>query len=165
MKKFYLLIWIFFIIANSACSQNKFLDETNGYKIFKIGTVLDTTKVTANVKQEDGSVMWLVEDNNLLTIGDIKVTSASVTTYNDTIRSIILRLTEENGSKLALAYYDKFGFPKERNDNIYDGYEWKTEKISLNIRDNTKEYIAYYYDVKFMDDLRTKMKKKAVNDL
>lgn len=163
MKK--VIIYILACFPLFSIAQNKFLDEANGYKIFKLGAVLDKSKVAIGSKQDNGSTTWLIKDSSLLLIGDINVNSAAVTTYNDTIRSIILVLSSSDGSKLASAYYEKFGFPKEKNSNVYEGYEWKTENVSLNISSKITEYIAYYYDVKFMNELNKKEKEKAANDL
>lgn len=157
----YIIILLFFVPFLSK-AQNA-LDSANGFKVFKLGSNISNNKshVTAEIKKPDGSALWLIEDTGLLTVGNIKLSSGAVETFNDTIRLITFITDELNGIKMAEAFFLKYGFPYKENYSLYKGHEWETDKVNLHISGGKNGFIIMFKDIKYYK--RKELEEKIIN--
>ena len=158
----YLLLLLFTPLFS--IGQTRKIANIEGYKIFKIGSIIDTSKVVPDEKQFDGTEKWKVNDSSLLHNGNVVFNKVLITTFNDTVKIVRLSGTT-NGFLLYSDYEKKYGKPIQKTLSKYKEVEtatWKTgnTQIFFFTPEGTYNTTAVYSDINFLEILE---KKKLSN--
>lgn len=122
------------------------LDRRKGFKDIKLGTRVDslngaTFKKDTKEKNEFPVKLYEVENDEYMSIGEVKVKKVEVKAYKDAIYEIVVITTKD--TRLMKGMQKSFGKP------LYilptDTYNWKTDSLSLSFKDHSKNELRLTY--------------------
>lgn len=145
---FYVLPILILLAASSAFAQDTAgeLDRRNGFKDLKLGTPIDSVKGAefkkdVKEKNEFPAKLYEVDNDDLKSIGEVKVKSVEVKTYKGMIYEIII-ITHKD-TRLMKGMMKTFGQPKYILTS--DTYNWVGETLSLTFKDHSRREIKLTY--------------------
>jgi hypothetical protein len=122
------------------------LERRNGFKDIKLGTAIDSIKITVLEKEfkernEFPAKLFRVENDAYSTIGEVKVSRVEVKTYKDTIYEIGVWTAKDPRLMKALeSLYGRADF-----DMKNETYFWKTDNIILKFKSEGKSKLVLTY--------------------
>lgn len=147
MTRLFSIFTFFIFIAISASGQDiAELERRNGFKDLKLGTSIDSVKGAefkkdVKEKNEFPAKLYAVEHTDYKTIGDVKVKSVEVKTYNNIVYEIDV-ITHKD-TRLMKGMMKSFGQPKYIL--VTDTYNWVGSNISLTFKDYSRNEIKLTY--------------------
>jgi hypothetical protein len=163
MKHISLCIALITGLFSIGIAQNSVeLEKRNGFKDIKLGSMVDSVKGVAFVKEitnKDGQVskIYLVDSPEYKKIGEVTVNNLELTAYNGLI--YIIRVTTDKDLRLMKGMEMALG--KAEWDVRNDQYLWKAEKLSLTFKSVDKNSIELTYtSYPILQQMKTDLKKK-----
>jgi hypothetical protein len=146
MKPITLLLALTLFAGTSFAQDRAELARRNGFKEIKLGTPIDSIKGAQfkkeiKEKNEFPAKLFEVEDEKLMSIGEVKVKRIELKTYKDLVYEI--GVITDKDTRLMKGMVKSFGEPKYILTT--DTYNWLTDDISLTFRDYSKKEIKLTY--------------------
>jgi hypothetical protein len=146
--KNYISCLILLLTLSSALNAQDFaeLDRRNGFKDIKLGTSVDSVqgalfKKDIKEKNEFPAKLYEVDNESLMSIGEVKVRRIELKAYKDLIYEIVVITNKD--TRLMKGMVKSFGEPKYILTT--DSYNWLTENLSLTFKDHSKQEIRLTY--------------------
>lgn len=143
----FLLSSTFVLVSTIAFTQDiAELERRNGFKDLKLGTPIDSVKgaeFKKDIKErnEFAAKLWEVENDSYKSIGEVKVKSVEVKTYNNLVYEIIVITNKD--TRLMKGMTKSFGQPKYIL--VTDSYNWVASTLGLTFKDHSKNEIKLTY--------------------
>lgn len=159
-------VLLLLLMCQSAFAQEETeLDKRNGFKDIKMATSIDSIKGAKFVKdfKEKGSdaQLYIIENPEYSTIGEVKIESIEVKTYKKLIYEIVV-LTEKD-ERLMKGMERALGKPIY---NVRDeSYNWSGIKLGLKFRSNSKTQLALQYSSNVIHKMMREDKSKKIDDI
>ena len=137
---------LFLISASTFAQDTNELARRNGFKDIKLGNHIDSVKGTSfkkdiKEKNEFPTKLYVVNNPEYKSIGEVKVKKLELKTYKDFIYEI--DVTTEKDTRLMKGMMKSFGEPKYII--VTDTYNWVAENLSLTFKNHSKNEILLTY--------------------
>lgn len=122
------------------------LDRRKGFKDLKLGSHIDSVKGASfkkdvKEKNEFPAKLYLVDNDEYKSIGEVKVKKVEAKTYKNIVYEIIVITTKDQ--RLMKGMEKSFGKPTYII--VTDTYNWKTDSLSLTFKDHSKNELRLTY--------------------
>lgn len=168
MPRYILSAFLILMVHSLVAQSNAELDSRNGFKDIRLGTRADSVK-GARLRKEFTvkenvypSQMYVVDNPDYASIGDVKVRSVELGAYRNLIESITL--VTEKDPRLMRALENLFGAATYDAKN--NQYFWRGESVILTYKSHAKkdlllEYRSLVIPQMMIEDRKSKIDKIA----
>lgn len=149
--------------TSPAFSQAKEADGMYGFKSLKLDSRIDSVKGAKFLKEldKDGvrSKLFEVQNEELMTLGELKVDKIFVRTFKEIVYEIYVEMDKDVRIMKALEkLYGAAGY-----DGLNQTYFWKMEKFNIRFKSQSKKrieiiYHSYAYQQMVKDEKNQKVK-------
>lgn len=160
-----LFVILLFVCGSTFAQDETELDRRNGFKDIKMASPIDSIKGAKLIKEfkEKGSdaQLYVIENPDYSTIGEVKVESIEVKTYKGLIYEIVV-ITEKD-ERLMKGMERALGKPIY---NVRDeSYNWGGQKVGLKFRSQSKSQLALQYSSTIVHKMMKEDRSKKIDDI
>lgn len=166
MTRVIIFLAALFLNTVATAQDSAELNRRNGFKEIKLGTPIDSIrgavfKKEIKEKNEFPAKLFEVEDESLMSIGEVKVRKIELKTYKDLIYEIMV-ITDKD-TRLMKGMKKSFGEPKYILTT--DSYNWLAENLSLTFKDHSRNEIRLTYRCYPVLKMMVADKGKKIDDI
>jgi hypothetical protein len=166
MHKYFLAFLIFILNTTAYCQTLHELENRHGFKDIRLVSHIDSlkgTKLKKEIKEKDEfpAKLYSLEHPDYSRIGEVKIKSIELKTYNDLIFEI--SVTVDKDPRLMKALESLYG--KADFDAKNETYFWRAENLILKFRSAGKNHLELLYTSFIVNKMMKDDKKKKVDEI